>query len=320
MELSDAYRRYWRSRERDLSVNTKNDYERTFERFRQFLAERDVLELEAVTTEDVEDYLNDLADQGLASKTVSNHWTALSSLWTWAEMKLKIPHIIHRHIKPPKVHNDHPKPYTRDEVEAMLRACKYNATWRGRPDVANRRPTELRDRAMLMILVDCGLRASELCDLQVQDYDPKIGQLRVLRGKGNKERIVPVGNRTADAIDDYLASRGVKPGQRRRRVSDKELAPDAPLFATATGKAVTRYELLNMVQACAARAGVANANLHRFRHTFAINYLRRHPNIYTLQRVLGHSSLDTVRLYLEISDVDVIEAHRSASVADNWRL
>lgn len=320
MELSDAYRRYWRSKERDLSINTQNDYKRTFERFRLFLADRDVLELEAVTTEDVEDYLNDLTDQGLSPKTVSNHWTALSSLWTWAETKFKIPHIIHRQIRAPQIPHEHPKPYTREEVEAMLRACKYNATWRGRPDVASRRPSELRDRAILMVLVDCGLRASELCDLQVCDYDPKIGQLRVLRGKGNKERIVPVGNRTADAIDDYLASRGVKPGQRRRRLSDSDVAPDAPLFATSTGQPLSRYELLNMVQACAQRAGVANANLHRFRHTFAINYLRRHPNIYTLQRVLGHSSLDTVKIYLAISDVDVIEAHRSASVADNWRL
>ena len=67
-------------------------------------------------------------------------------------------------------------------------------------------------------------------------------------------------------------------------------------------------------------AGVTNANLHRFRHTFAINYLRQYPNVYTLQRVLGHSSLDTVRLYLAISDDDIHDAHKRASVADNWRL
>lgn len=320
MQLDDAFRRYWRSRERDLSVNTKLDYERTFERFRLFVASRDVLELEDVTTEHVEDYLNDLADQGLAPKTISNHWTALSSLWTWAEVKLKVPHIIRHHIHAPKLNDEHPKPYTREEVEALVRATKYNATWHGRPDVASKRPTELRDRAIIVVLVDCGLRASELCDLLIGDYDPKIGQLRVLRGKGNKERIVPVGNRACDAIDDYLDMRQGGRARRRRRASDQTIASDAPLFATSTGQPLTRYELLNMIQACAKRANVAGANIHRFRHTFAINYLRRHPNIYTLQRVLGHSSLETVRVYLEISEVDIMEAHRSASVADNWRL
>jgi len=110
-----------------------------------------------------------------------------------------------------------------------------------------------------------------------------------------------------------------RPGRPAQRV---ELAPTDPLFCTNTGNPLERWELLNMITATAARAEppVANANCHRFRHTFAINYLRRYPNIYTLQRVLGHSSLDTVRIYLEIAEVDVHLAHRTASVADAWRL
>ncbi len=127
-------------------------------------------------------------------------------------------------------------------------------------------------------------------------------------------------------IDDYLTARRratvgkyERAGRPAKRV---ELVPDDPLFATGVNTPLVRDQLLNMIQNCAARAEppVENANCHRFRHTFAINYLRKYPNIYTLQRVLGHNSLDTVRLYLEVSEIDIHQAHRTASVADGWRL
>lgn len=326
MHFEEFTRRYWRANQRDKSINTYNDYNRTFLRFQAFLELRNVDQAEDITADHVDEYLNELKDAGLGPHTLSNQWTALSSLWTWAETKLGMEHIIRGHVACPRVKRQQPQPYTELEIKAMVRATAYNAPWRGKPETASKRHTCLRDKAILITLVDTGIRASELCALKMKDYDPKIGQLGIRHGKGDKFRIVPLGDRACDAIDDYLAAR------RRATVGKRERAgrpakqvviePDDPLFATGQNTHLMRDQLLNMIQLCAARAEppVVNANCHRFRHTFAINYLRKYPNIYTLQRVLGHNSMDTVRLYLEVSEADVHLAHRTASVADGWRL
>lgn len=326
MDFPELTRRYWRAKQREFSPNTVNDYTRTFTRFAEFLAGQQITAVEAITTDHIEDYLNELHDAGLANKTIANQWTALSSLWTWAEGKHQLPHPIRGHIPCPKINRQQPQPYSELEIKALIRATAYNAPWRGRPETASARNWALRDKAILITLVDTGIRASELCALHIADYDSQIGQLTVRHGKGNKLRILPLGDRALDAIDDYLDARKRAPVGKRARPGRtprvQQLAGDDPLYATNTGSAMDRYQLLDMISAAAQRAEppVLGANCHRFRHTFAINYLRRYPNIYTLQKVLGHSSLDTVKIYLEIAEIDLHQAHRTASVADAWRL
>lgn len=328
MTFDEFTRRYWRANQRDKSENTVLDYTRTFNKLAAWLGENHPdIDAEEITPEHINDYLNDQEDLGLSRKSVANQWVALSSLWTWAETKYSMPHILRGHVACPKVKRQQPQPYTELEIKAMVRATAYNAPWRGKPEVASKRHWCLRDKAILITLVDTGIRASELCALKIADYDPKIGQLVIRHGKGDKFRIVPLGDRACDVIDDYLdARRKAMDSTRRERAGRPakraEIPPDDPLFATNKGNAMARDQLLNMVQACADRAEppVPDANVHRFRHTFAINYLRKYPNIYTLQRVLGHNSLETVRIYLAISEVDIHQAHRTASIADNWRL
>lgn len=325
LTFSDLVARYWRFRRRDVSVNTFNDYDRTFRRFAQHLEAHHIDIVAAITTATVEDYLNDLHEAGLASKTLANHWTALSALWTYAETKHDIPHIIRDKIPVPRVHQADPVPYTELEIKALLRATAHNAPWRGRPEVASARHWALRDRAIIITLVDTGLRASELCALTIADLDIDQGQINVRHGKGDKQRFVPIGSRALDAVEDYLDARRRAQTSKRQRSNGSapvQLNAADPLFATVTGDHLDRTELLDMISATAARAEppVKKANVHRFRHTFAINYLRRYPNIFTLQKVLGHTSLDSTRRYLKIAQVDIIEAHRTASVADAWRL
>lgn len=326
MNFQELTRRYWRARTREFSPNTVADYTRTLTRFANYLDDHNIASVEAISSDHVEEYLNDLYDAGLSQKTIANHWTTLSSLWSWAETKHNLKHIIRGKVACPRATRPQPQPYTELEIKALIRATAYNAPWRGRPEIASQRHWALRDKAILITLVDTGIRASELCDLVINDYDHQVGQVIVRHGKGDKMRILPLGDRALDAVDDYLDARRRQPVSKRRRPGRRrktvELTDNDPLFATSAGTAMDRYELLSMITATAARAEppVQKANVHRFRHTFAINYLRRYPNIYTLQKVLGHSSLDTVRIYLEIAEVDIHEAHRTASVADAWRL
>ncbi len=327
MTFEEFIRRYWRANQRDKSPNTYLDYSRTYAKFAVWLQAHQLdHDVDAITSEHIDDYLNDQEETGLSRKSIANQWIALSSLWTWAETKLAMPHLLRGRVACPKIKRQQPQPYTELEIKAMIRATAYNAPWRGRPETASKRHWALRDKAILITLVDTGIRATELCALNIGDYDPKIGELVIRHGKGDKFRIVPLGDRACDAIDDYLDLRRKETVGKRERAGRPakrvELASDDPLFATGQNTHMERDQLLNMIQVCAERAEppVKDANCHRFRHTFAINYLRKYPNIYTLQRVLGHNSLDTVRLYLAISEVDIHQAHRTASIADGWRL
>ena len=126
-------------------------------------------------------------------------------------------------------------------------------------------------------------------------------------GKGSKERILPICPRVAQALWKYLASRGVT-------------LPGEPLFATANGTPMDRHRLLKQLGAIGRRAGVKNVHPHRFRHTFAINFLRNGGNAYTLQMILGHSTMDMVKTYLNIAQADIQSVHRLASPVANMRL
>ncbi len=151
-----------------------------------------------------------------------------------------------------------------------------------------------------------------MCSLKVGDVEIKLGKVEVKYGfeagaKGGKGRMVYLGKVARRALWRYLAER--EAGQ----------DPDAPLF-TVTGDRKFKPEssLRLLVKRIAERAGVKRC--HKFRHTFAITYLRSGDDIFTLQEMLGHGSLDIVRHYAQVAQVDVEQAHRKASPADNWRL
>jgi integrase/recombinase XerD len=184
-----------------------------------------------------------------------------------------------------------------------------NAAWTSKHGkyVEESRSTGLRDRAILLTLLDTGVRASELCDLRIFDYDLKTGRLHVRKGKGDKSRYVWAGEATRKAIWRFLASR-------------PDAKPEHPLFPTRTDQPLDRSNLLKMISACAKRAGVIAANVHKFRHTFAITFLRNGGTVLELQRLLGHERVDTLKIYVTLAESDLSAAQRRASPADNWKL
>ncbi len=172
-----------------------------------------------------------------------------------------------------------------------------------------RKRDSLRNRAILLTLIDTGIRASELCQLQIRHALLRNQEkfLIIEHGKRDKSRHVPISPSTAQAIWKYLSTR------LQARLED-------PLFATSSGRPISRYNLKNMLLALGQRAGVPNVHPHRFRHTFAIQYLRNGGDVFTLQRILGHATLSMVQHYLALADADAQSAHRRASPVDNWRL
>ena len=164
---------------------------------------------------------------------------------------------------------------------------------------------------MILVLLDTGLRASELVGLAVSDVNLDDGLLKVY-GKGNKERVVPIGARVQRALWKYL--------QRHRPQPANPLCPI--LFLTASGRPITVDRLRTIIKKYASKAGIEGVRCspHTFRHTFAVSYLRNGGDIFSLQRILGHSSLDIVRIYVNLAVADVKACHRRFSPADNMEI
>lgn len=311
MLFTDALDGYWLANRREFSQHTERDYELTFRRLSAY-AGADA-HIEHINTGVIRAFLNHIADEyKLSDKTRSNAWVALSSLWTWAAIELKIPHVIRDRITRPKYRRPQIETYTQVEVQAMLNACDKAAQWHsknGKPAISDR-PTALRDKAIIITLVDTGLRASELCNLTIADYDKATGHITVRQGKGKKDRTVYASENASQAIWRYKAARG--PG----------LKPGDPLFATATNQPLDRNNLRHTIQSAAKRAGLDpdGVTVHRFRHTFAVNFLRNGSNVLALQALLGHERMDTVKIYVKLSDIDLQQEQSKASVAAKWRL
>jgi len=302
-----------------LSPHTIADYNNAYRKLRAWLDADPPLA--SITADQVRAFLAELGTvpqpmpgvaarppRPLSKKTVLNIHTALSALWTWSLAEGLVDRHIIRDIPRPKPEQRAIQPLTRAQLRDLLDACDRSRFY-GRPGKRpsdHSRPTAARDRAILYLLLDTGLRSSELCRLRCYDLDLKAQHVKVF-GKGSKERILPISPRTAKALWKYLAG-------------DADRTEGDPAFTNRAGAALTPSALLQMIRRLGDRAGVPHCHPHRFRHTFAINFLRNGGHIYALQAMLGHSTLDMVRRYLALAQTDVDQAHRTASPVANWRL
>ncbi len=290
---------------RRLSSHTIADYSQTLDKkFRTFL-EKDYL-VDQITSQHVESFL--AAQTTIGKKTLLNYHTALSAFWTWAvREKIAQEHVV-RGVQAPKPEIPDVQPYNEQEIRAMLgsleRTKPYNRRLMRPSDHALHHVE--RNRAMILFLIDTGVRNEELCNIKLRDVD-KRNQRVYIMGKGAKERHVPFSVRTHQALWRYLATR-------------PDATPEEPLFYSQNRRAFTRRRILELLQVIGRRAGVTGVTVHRFRHTCAIQYLRNGGDPYTLQHLLGHSTLDMVKRYLAIVQTDIDNVHRRASPVDNWAL
>jgi len=290
---------------RRLSPNTIVFYQHIFNRFQRFF-EGDP-DIGDITKQDIQRFM--LGLDHLSGKTALGHHTGLSALWRWALGEDLVERNIVRDIAPPEPEERVIAPFTEAEIKSLLSAVDKSTPYTrpGKRECQHANPTAQRNRVIIYILLDTGIRASELCGLRLRDVDLKARHILVM-GKGSKERQIPFSESTGKLLWRYIALR-------------KEERVDAILFPSSrSGRPLPARELYHVIMRIGGRAGVADAHPHRFRHTFAIQFLRNHGDIYTLQRILGHTTLDMVKRYLAIAQTDIEAAHRVASPVANWRL
>lgn len=290
---------------RHLSFHTIRDYMCTFRKFQDYLKDDPLLA--SIGAEQVRGFLANQDE--VSNKTILNYHTGLSALWTWAVSEdLAQQHVV-KMIERPKPEQRAIVPFSRGDVEVMLAACGHTRSYArpGKRECRNRRPTAARDRAIILMLLDTGMRASELVELDMDQLDQKNRRI-VVKGKGAKERILKISPRTAQALWRYMSQRPEPRGTTTR------------VFLAEDGSPISRHALRKLIERIGERAGVNGAHPHRFRHTFAIEFLRNGGNGYVLQSLLGHSTMEMVRRYLQLAQQDLDDNHNRASPVDNWGL
>lgn len=284
-----------------------------FKHIIQFLGDREV---ETLTHKDWNDYLTHLREEykpkrfngdesPLSPATIDNHWKMIRGFYNWATDILSIDRPDLK-LQRPKYQSPQIVPFTQDEVKRILEACQFTQVKKQSGKTYKlKRPNADRDKAIIMILLDTGIRLGELTRLRLGDINLENGEVYIRPWQGSrksKPRTVFLGTRTKQVVWKYIAKQQATQDQTQ------------PLFET---KSATIRILIRRI---GKNAGVPNAHPHRFRHTFAITYLRNRGDIFTLQRLLGHNTLDMTRRYLDISQVDLAATHQRASPVDNWRL
>ena len=267
--------------EKGLASNTLSAYRRDMAKFEDFAKKRK-LALNVVKRDDLVDFLASLYRQKLESKTVARHLVTLRNFFRYAQVQELISEDPTTHLESPKIRRSLPGYLRLEEVEKLLEL----------PD--QKTPLGLRDRAMLEVLYSTGLRVSELTSLRVTDLDMKVGCVRCI-GKGDKERLVPVGRKALGIVERYLRDGHtalIGPGRG---------SAGAFLFVNRRGGRISRVGVWKIFSAYGRKAGLrVPLTPHMLRHSFATHLLERGADLRSVQLMLGHSDISTTQIYTHV--------------------
>ncbi|MBZ5727041.1 MAG: site-specific tyrosine recombinase XerD [Acidobacteriia bacterium] len=261
--------------EKGLAANSVEAYATDLSRFNSFLGPA----AEIPGAERLGQYVDHLYQAGLSGRTIARHLATLRNFYGFLLGEGLIHSDPMEHLRTPRPWRTIPKFLNLEEIERIIQA----------PDMA--RPTGLRDRAMLELLYATGLRVSELCRLGVGDLNREVGVLRTM-GKGNKQRLVPVGTAALQAVADYLA------GGRETLLKGRA---SRYLFITARGGCLTRQAFWKLLAGYGRKAGIFHGlTPHVLRHSFATHLLEGGADLRSVQIMLGHSDISTTQIYTHV--------------------
>jgi integrase/recombinase XerD len=267
--------------EKGLSTNTVSAYRRDLLKFEAFAKKRKLV-LKSIGRDHLVDFLASLYRLKLESRTVARHLVTLRNFFRYAQVQGFISEDPSQNLESPKIRRSLPDYLRLEEVEKLL----------AQPD--EKTPIGLRDRAMLEVLYSSGLRVSELTGLRVMDLDRTAGYVRCI-GKGDKERVVPIGKKAMALVDRYL--RDARP----KLLGKGQLTHSQVLFLNRRGGGFSRVGVWKILSAYGRQAGLRVAlTPHMLRHSFATHLLERGADLRSVQLMLGHSDISTTQIYTHV--------------------
>jgi integrase/recombinase XerD len=286
--------------EKGLAPLTINAYTTDISQFSEFLEKRK-RSLITARREDVRDFLQQLFSHQVDGRSVARKLSALRHLYRHLLLDKKLEHDPTLNIESPRQWKVLPKALARDEMEATLAAPLARAIPKGS---ATKESIELalRDRAMLETFYAGALRVSEMVNAKLEDLKLDAGYMLV-RGKGDKERVVPLGKSAQDALAEYLAQSRPALAVRRSAVSETVATNtrNIPLlFVARGGRKLTRQRIWQMVKAASAVTGRA-ASPHMLRHSCATHMVENGADLRTVQTILGHADISTTQVYTHLA-------------------
>jgi integrase/recombinase XerD len=262
--------------EKGLAVNSLEAYRRDLERLGNYLAETP---LENATLGMLRSYMDHLKSRGITDRSIARHVTTIRGFFRFLVEENQLSENPAELLQAPAIGQRLPKFLTEPSTNKLLSA----------PSEA--KSTGIRDRAMLDLLYATGVRVSELIKLRMADYDEAAGTVRVI-GKGNKQRMVPVGRQAVASIERYLE-------KERPRLLKNRQSPF--LFVTARGSTMTRQGFWKLLKVHGKEAGIFhNLSPHVLRHTFATHLLEGGADLRSVQAMLGHVDIGTTQIYTHV--------------------
>lgn len=263
---------YYLKIERGLSPNTVKGYCSDIEHF----LEKTGLDACDSGPEDIIGYIASVSDH-LTSRSQARLISALKSFYDWMILERNIEENPCDMVEAPKIERHLPEVLSVEEIEAIMESVDLSTS------------VGIRDRAILETLYGCGLRVSEACGLRISDIFREEGFIKIV-GKGDKERLIPLGEMSADAIDAYFEVR-----------TEPCKGYEDFVFLNRFGKPLSRVSMFNMVKKQAVTAGITKEiSPHTFRHSFATHLIENGADLRVVQEMLGHESILTTEIYTHI--------------------
>ena len=282
--LRDAWTDFILSRQAmQCTRRTLENYQYLLGRFINWLETQGVTAPQEVSARHVRQYLTLYADK--SDWYLNDIARAIRTLLRFWQREGYLPQPVT--LDMPRVRQKRLSFLTAEQVQKVLNVCA------------------LRDKALILFMIDSGLRLQEVCNLKRDDVDIANGAVRVRQGKGRKDRLAVIGAITRRSLLAYL-----------RTYPSQDV--DAPLFQTESGRPFTPHGLQSLLRRLSKKAGVA-FSAHALRRTFATLSLQNGMDLVSLQTLLGHNNLETTRRYVQWLDADLLEAHRHASPVDNLK-
>ena len=276
--------------ERNLSPRTLEAYQRDLKQYLSFIVDKDIISLSNISQMHIREYIRSLNEKGLAASSIARIFSSIRSYHKFLSAENYVnenPTLI---LTSPKAPKKLPHVLMEEEISAIINAVVETFQY------------SKRDKAIIEMLYSCGLRVSELCALSLNNLYLNDDMIRIM-GKGSKERLLPVGGRAKNFLNDYLIH--CRPGIQKDKGSSS-------VFLSRNGNPLTRAMINNILRKWSQVAGISKSvSPHTLRHSFATHLLEGGADLRFVQALLGHSDISTTQIYTHLDKHHLKEVYQS---------